>query len=199
MDEAQSGDESTRTATQGTGRAARAAREWLGWIVLAAGAVLCVLGWYGISGERYVEQQLPFLASATVPGAALIVAGAVLAAPLRAPGRREELTDHRVARLYALLVEPEPGAPRAGAPPPPPAGGPLAVPAGTVYHRPGCALIAGRPAAAPVDAAAVRERGLTPCRLCDPPEPGAGPPGEPAPGPPGPSPGLTGPAPEPGG
>ncbi|MYW00804.1 hypothetical protein GT354_21460, partial [Streptomyces sp. SID3343] len=49
-----------------------------GWLVALCGALLCVLGWYGVSGERYEARQVPYLASATIPGAALIVAGAVL-------------------------------------------------------------------------------------------------------------------------
>ncbi|MBM7173531.1 hypothetical protein JQK87_35130, partial [Streptomyces sp. G44] len=49
---------------------------WAACAALAGGAVLCVLGWYGVSGERFAERQLPYLASCTVPGAALIVAGA---------------------------------------------------------------------------------------------------------------------------
>ncbi|MFF8770870.1 hypothetical protein [Kitasatospora sp. NPDC015120] len=183
MDESQSGRPRTAhrpkdavTRAVRSARSARRAREggggWAGWTLVAVGAVLCVLGWYGVSGERFVEQQIPYLASATVPGAALIVAGVVLVA-LRPPGRIRPpsgatVTDRRIAHLYALLVEPgEPGEP-AG----PPEGGadgpPLAVPGGTLYHRPGCPLVAGKPTAAPVDAAAVRERGLAPCRLCDP-------------------------------
>lgn len=50
----------------------------LGWYVAVLGVPLCVVGWYGVSGERLAARQLPYLASATVPGAALIVAGAVL-------------------------------------------------------------------------------------------------------------------------
>ncbi|MEU4738468.1 hypothetical protein AB0G31_26180, partial [Streptomyces fradiae] len=50
---------------------------WGGLTALAVGAVLCVLGWYGASGEHVAERQLPYLASGTVPGAALVVAGAV--------------------------------------------------------------------------------------------------------------------------
>ncbi|MGW3407516.1 hypothetical protein ACWDPI_39775, partial [Streptomyces zhihengii] len=65
---------------------------WLYWGGIAAavcGAVLCVLGWYGVSGEPTAARQLPYLASATVPGAALLVAGAVLlaaSARVRPPG-----------------------------------------------------------------------------------------------------------------
>ncbi|MFE6050683.1 hypothetical protein ACFQ6N_08010 [Kitasatospora sp. NPDC056446] len=85
----------------------RGAREWTGRLLVAAGAVLCVLGWYGASGERFVEQQIPYLASSSIPGAALIVAGALLVA-LRPPPppEDEDLTPQRVERLYELLVEP---------------------------------------------------------------------------------------------
>ncbi|MFF7456916.1 hypothetical protein [Kitasatospora sp. NPDC008115] len=183
MDESQSGRQSTANRSKAVAASAvRSAREsggWAGWALVAVGAVLCVLGWYGVSGERFVEQQIPYLASATVPGAALIVAGVVLAA-LRPSGRARAgpapstssavtadatATDRRIEHLYALLVEPgEPAGPAETA-----ATGPLlAVPGGTLYHRPDCPLVAGKPAAAPVDHSAVRERGLTPCRLCDP-------------------------------
>ncbi|WP_308437527.1 hypothetical protein [Kitasatospora xanthocidica] len=161
--------------------------------------MLCVLGWYGVSGERFVEQQVPYLASSTIPGAALIVAGTLLVA-LRPPSppERRELTDRRVERLYELLVEPSddgpphdgpPDAPPADAPPPdaappgtrPPEGW-LAVPEGTRYHRPDCPLVTGKARAAPVDAAAVQARGLTPCPLCSPPATGPGPDPGPDPG-----------------
>ncbi|MEU8920178.1 hypothetical protein AB0D10_04470 [Kitasatospora sp. NPDC048545] len=115
MDESQSDGEITRNAPKGSpfrggafrGGALRGAREWVGWLLVAAGAVLCVLGWYGVSGEPFVEQQVPYLASSTIPGAALIVAGAVVVA-LRPPAPPEHggLTDRRVERLYELLVEP---------------------------------------------------------------------------------------------
>ncbi|MFF7991461.1 hypothetical protein ACFZDG_16915 [Kitasatospora xanthocidica] len=226
MDESQSSGEITRNAPKGSpvrggalrsgafrsgafrSGAFRGAREWAGWLLVAAGAVLCVLGWYGVSGERFVEQQIPYLASSTIPGAALIVAGTLLVA-LRPPSppERQELTDRRVERLYELLVEPpddEPpdhgppddgpsGAPAPDAPPSgtrptegwPTEGWPtegwLAVPEGTRYHRPDCPLVTGKTRAAPVDAATVLARGLTPCPLCSPPATGPGP--GPGPGP----------------
>ncbi|WP_370221929.1 hypothetical protein [Kitasatospora sp. MAP12-22] len=131
---------------------------------------MCVLGWYAVSGERLTARQLPYLASATAPGAALIVAGVVWAA-LRTPG---------AGRADALTVGPTPaestavdwrppevwtdtggGAAVAG-------GGLVAVPGGTLCHRPGCPLVAGKPQAVPVDGAAVRARGLAPCPVCEP-------------------------------
>lgn len=144
---------------------ARAAREWSGWFVLAAGAVLSVLGWYGVAGESVIEQQLPYLASATIPGAAMIVAGAVLIAAR--PTHRPTPADPRIETLYTLLVtdtdEPQPAPPQ---PDPPTL---LAIPGGTLYHRRDCPLVAGKPTAEPVNAAAIAERGLAPCPVCEPP------------------------------
>ncbi|MGN9795309.1 hypothetical protein ACTMTU_29990 [Streptomyces sp. OZ13] len=43
---------------------------WGGIAAVACGAVLCVVGWYGVSGKRVTERPLPCLVSATVPGGA---------------------------------------------------------------------------------------------------------------------------------
>ena len=151
-------------------RLARAVREWSGWFVVAAGAVLCVLGWYGVSGESVAEQQLPYLASATIPGAAMIVAGAVLIASR--PARRGDRADERIETLYTLLVADADSAdaPARGAAPDDSATL-LAVPGGTLYHRRDCPLVADKPTAEVVDAAAVAERSLVPCPVCEPPAP----------------------------
>jgi len=165
------------------------ALRWGSWAALAAGAVLCAVGWYGVSGERFAERQIPYLASCTIPGAALIVAGAVLLS------RGDQgLAAARVEELYGLLVAAD-GEGTGGAAGPGPRSGPgdgteggigagsggagpyLAVPGGTLYHRPGCALVAGKPGAVPVpDPAGAADpaegggegRALTPCPVCEP-------------------------------
>ncbi|MFF3109441.1 hypothetical protein ACFVSN_09650 [Kitasatospora sp. NPDC057904] len=208
MDESQSGGRTARNAARESPvrrgarrpRALRGTREWAGWLLVAAGAVLCVLGWYGVSGERFAEQQIPYLASSTIPGAALIVAGAVLVALRQPPpSGRGDPTDLRVERLYALLIEPdgpndpdepdEPGEPdepdepgAAGEPsfsPESESCGWLAVPGGTHYHRPDCPLVAGKDTAVRVGPEAVRTRGLTACPVCEPPTTPDGDPGAP--------------------
>ncbi|MFE0651792.1 hypothetical protein ACFVZH_24700 [Streptomyces sp. NPDC059534] len=122
---------------------------WSGLAAAAAGAVLCVLGWYGMSGERFAERQLPYLASCTVPGAALIVAGAVLTG---------------TATLLSPVRPPEPAPPEAAETPPPADDGPpLRVPGGTLAHRPDCPLVAGKAEATEAGAAA-----LDPCPVCEP-------------------------------
>ncbi|MGW6391934.1 hypothetical protein ACWFR1_15815 [Streptomyces sp. NPDC055103] len=121
---------------------------WGGVAAAAGGAVLCVLGWYGISGERFAERQLPYLASCTVPGAALIVAGAVLVA----------------ATLLLPAPSPLPAPPEPAETPPPSSDGPpLRVPGGTLAHRPDCPLVAGR-----AEATAAGDAALEPCPICEP-------------------------------
>ena len=82
-----------------------------GWLAAGLGAVLEVLGWYGVSGQAAVAEQLPYLASASIPGAALLVGGLVLVGAERVRGRAgaaDEATARRVAELHGLLVEPVP-------------------------------------------------------------------------------------------
>ncbi|HEY9369779.1 hypothetical protein [Streptomyces sp.] len=124
---------------------------WAGLAAVAAGAVLCAVGWYGVSGERFAERQLPWLASGTVPGAALIVAGAVLMATgFQAGGPATE----------DIAPEAEPGSEPPG---PSSTEPPVRVPGGTLAHRPDCPLVAGRPEAVPVG-----DEALDPCPVCEP-------------------------------
>ncbi|MFJ5078112.1 hypothetical protein ACIP8Z_26390 [Streptomyces sp. NPDC088553] len=143
---------------------------WSGLVAAAGGAVLCVLGWYGISGERFAERQLPYLASCTVPGAALIVAGAILvvasyAPPVRPPEPRGPGTaaEGPATEGGPTTAEGPEAADGPETPPPSSDGPPLRVPGGTLAHRPDCPLIAGKPEATEVGDAA-----LAPCPVCEP-------------------------------
>jgi hypothetical protein len=158
----------TRLRTLRPRRPAREAlREQLGWTVVAVGAGLCFLGWYGVSGERYTAQQLPYLASATAPGAALLLGGFGLLAARQRRAERPTAEQERMIRqlelLYRLLTEEATTAQQPG-----PASAPqlLAVPGGRTYHRADCLLLQGRDDARP---AAPGRTGLNPCPLCDPP------------------------------
>ncbi|MCH0539549.1 hypothetical protein I3F58_08210 [Streptomyces sp. MUM 203J] len=128
---------------------------WAGVTALAAGAVLCVLGWYGASGERFAERQLPYLASSTVPGAALLVAGAVWTTAALVTGvwegwlrGTEGLGPETGTEAGFRPSSPEP---------------PVRLPGGTLAHRPDCPLVAGKPGLVPAGGA-----GLEPCPVCEP-------------------------------
>ena len=130
----------------------------LGWVVTAAGAALLVVGWYGISGESVVAKQLPYLASATIPGAALVVAGLLLAARSQTGERDRQL----LADLHAALLTSQPSpAPQLAD------DGIWATAQGRTYHRAGCPL--ARHGADQITEVEVRERGLEPCPVCEPP------------------------------
>jgi hypothetical protein len=144
---------------------------WGGIAAVACGAVMCVVGWYGVSGERVAERQLPYLASATVPGSALLVAGAVLIAAgavlrvgVRAEGGPARPGDDPSDDDGSGTVRADAAPPPGPAPDGPSSDGPpLRVPGGTLAHRPDCPLVAGKPEALPAGDAE-----LEPCPVCEP-------------------------------
>jgi hypothetical protein len=79
----------------------RRTRLALGGAVGFGGVLLLVLGWYLISGEAIAAKQLPYLASASIPGAVLVVCGFLLALS----AMTDSDTARRVAELHALLTE----------------------------------------------------------------------------------------------
>jgi hypothetical protein len=79
----------------------RRTRLALGGAVGFAGVLLLVVGWYLISGEAVAAKQLPYLASASLPGAVLVVCGVVVALS----GTTDPDTARRIAELHALLTE----------------------------------------------------------------------------------------------
>lgn len=158
------------------------------YALIVVGLTLELLGWYGISGKAIVAQQLPYLASASLPGVALVITGAVLAAADRTR-RDHERTAQLVATLYELLTEelsPEPHRPGAPAIHHPDAAPTdtrpgtsaatsgtelVALEGGSRYHRAGCALVAGKPSVRSVAATHTADLGLSPCPVCEPPSP----------------------------
>jgi hypothetical protein len=81
----------------------RRARYSVGGALAFVGVLLLVLGWYLISGEAVAAKQTPYLASASVPGAVLVVCGFLLA--LTGPSERDAEAARRIAELHALLTE----------------------------------------------------------------------------------------------
>lgn len=157
-----------------------AGRAWFGTALALAGAVLLFLGWYGVSGRASIGEQMPYLASGSIPGAALVVAAAVVLAS-ESTQRATQRTDALVAELHTLLVVEEEAAVEAA-----PVATVMAVvetsrepdavvalPAGEYYHRAGCALVADKSGVEPLDAAAIDRRRLSACPVCEPDRPTA--------------------------
>jgi hypothetical protein len=155
-----------------------AVRPVLGWVLVAAGAIALLVGWYGVSGESLTAKQLPYLVSGGLTGIALvIIAGVFLATDdIRRQFDRIGELERKVDELHALFTTDLAGPIPAARPSAATTAGPgelVALPAGTSYHRVGCALVAGKSAVVPADAAQVRTRGLRPCRVCTPDPPRA--------------------------
>jgi hypothetical protein len=138
---------------------------WLGAVLVVAGAASLIAGWWGISGEAVVALQMSYVASASIPGAAMVIAGAVL---LSGESARRNAADsaQMIATLYDLLTAASPVAPETAVADD---GQTLVVvPGGNRYHRAGCALVEGKPGVTTVDATAVVGQGLQPCPVCNP-------------------------------
>lgn len=156
-----------------------AIRPVFGWVLVALGALALFLGWYGVSGEALTAKQLPYLVSGGLTGIALVImAGVFLATEdvRRQLGRVDDL-QRKIDDLYSLFVEElaatapdsesaatQPGISGDSAF--------VALPSGSSFHVPGCALVAGKSAVSPVDERAIHVRKLRPCRVCDPPAAG---------------------------
>lgn len=148
-------------------------RPVVGWVLAGLGALALFLGWYGVSGQTLTAKQLPYLVSGGLTGIALIVlAGVFLATEdVRRQLGRLDRVEQQMAQLYALFVEDLANSELPASLPASRQTGEavLALPNGTSYHRSGCALISGKPAAATVDASDIHRRALRPCRVCTPP------------------------------
>ena len=149
-----------------------AVRPVLGWVLAALGALALFLGWYGVSGESLTSKQLPYLVSGGLTGIALVVVASVFLATEDVRRQLSQVDELRrkVDDLYALFVEElaTPAVPAAAPTTTVPAGTLVALPSGTSFHKPDCALVTGKTEAAAVDARAIRARKLRPCRVCGP-------------------------------
>lgn len=146
------------------------ALHWAGSILLPTGVVIILLGWYGASHTSYEFEQVPYLISGGILGAAVSVVGGFLyfgywISRVVDEGRRERRdVVELLARLDGRLATIEAASVAADRPS---ANGTrlVATPAGTLVHRPDCSLVAGKPGLREVDA---RLPGLKPCKVCEP-------------------------------
>ncbi len=129
----------------------------VGWVVAAVGIGMDVVGWYQISGQPTEAQQLPYLASATIPGAALIVAGAVLIAARR---RAEQGGSRGGIEGLAGAGSTQARSGRRD--------GLWALPDGSYLHRGDCPLLDGKPEAFEVSRDADGSAPSRACHICEP-------------------------------
>ena len=151
---------------------ADASRPWVGWILIAAAALLMIIGYFGVSRESLPAKQIPYLLSGGIGGILLAVLGAYFLATqeLRNDSGRLDRLELMVEELHrALLTRSDApngnGAATSAAEAP--ARRVSVVEGGQLFHRGDCALIAGKESSDMTPAAAKR-RGLRPCPACTP-------------------------------
>jgi hypothetical protein len=147
----------------------------LGWILLAVGAILLLVGYLGVSREALPGKQIPYLVSGGIGGMFLAVLGAYFLATqeLRRDSGRLDRLEQMVEDLHDALLR-RPDAPDLTAPAPSTNGTTtaaarkvFAVDGADLFHRRDCSMVAGKDAAELTPTAA-RKRGLQPCPLCAP-------------------------------
>lgn len=139
--------------------------------LVTAGFVLMFIAWNEAAGLDYVQGQVPYLLSGTLPGLALTLTGLTLALvqelrriAARVIERLERLEPAGATPVAALAEQPaQEAAPataviREG----------QVVATASTYHQPECHIVAGRADLTPMRPEDAGERGLTACRICEP-------------------------------
>ena len=151
-----------------------AVRPWLGWILVAAGALLMLFGYFGVSREAQPGKQIPYLVSGGIGGMFLAVLGAYFLGTqeLRRDSGRLDRLEGMVEELHGALLR------RPDAPDLTVANGTaqtaatatrrvVAVEGADLFHRVTCPMVADKDAVAMTPAAA-QKQGLQPCPSCTP-------------------------------
>lgn len=168
-----------------------AAAGWqaIGYVLVALGVLVLVIGWFGVSREGIVAKQLPYLVSGGIGGSFMLGIGALLLITheLRLDNRRLEAVEATLEELRDALLLPDDvtvatiaanGSQPVGRDEPvvapstngqaAPAPGPYVIVAGgSRFHDPGCSATTGK-AVTGIGLDDARSRGLQPCRLCEP-------------------------------
>ena len=155
--------------------AGKATRPWIGWVFIGIGALLILLGYFGVSREAIVAKQIPYLVSGGIGGMFLAVLGAYFLSTqeLRRDSGRLDRLEQMVEELHQALLR-RPDAPDLtalastnGAAKASPARKVFTTDGSDLFHRQGCSMVDGKEPAELTPAAA-RKRGLRPCPLCTP-------------------------------
>lgn len=160
---------------------ARAVRPYAGWILIGFGALVMLLGYFGVSRESIPAKQIPYLVSGGIGGVFLAVVGAYFLGTqeIRRDSGRLDRLERMVEELHQVLLR-RSDAPEVDVRSPQAANGKdsrngTAEPArrvyvvadGELFHRAGCALAEDKDTKELTPAAA-RKKGMRPCPACTP-------------------------------
>lgn len=164
-----------------------AVRPYVGWILIGCGALVMLIGYFGVSREAIPAKQIPYLVSGGIGGVFLAVVGAYFLGTqeMRKDSGRLDRLEQMVEDLHGALLR-RADAPTVAIPTPAEAAsgsngsrstsGATAAPArrvavvdgGEMFHRLQCAMVDGKREVEELTPAAARKRGLRPCSVCTP-------------------------------
>ena len=130
-----------------------------GGVCVAGGFVAVFLGWYGAAHTRDVTDQIPYVISGGLLGAALIILGgsfyfSFFVSRLHAATRRQTMAIELALGKIGVSAPAEEGSV-------------LVAPGGEWYHRAGCRLVEGKKTTA-IQTVEAQSGGLRPCLVCEP-------------------------------
>ncbi len=134
--------------------------------MLGLGGLLLFLAWNGAASWNHTPAQIPYLISGGLGGTALVVGGVALAVLHSLRRDLMSLGTKLDAVVEAVRVSSSTGAFAPSAVPD--ADGPRVVAGRTTYHDPQCHLVEDRDDLQVMAPESARDRGLAPCRICDP-------------------------------
>lgn len=149
-------------------------RPYLGYILIALGAILLLAGYLGVSREVIVARQIPYLVSGGLVGLAFITVGGrlLLIEDLRRDSGRLDRLEKAVQELHQVLLY-RPDAPSLTEPVAASTNGArpsklLVLPGGESFHRPDCPVVGDKSSGRSVTLETAQRKGLRACPLCQP-------------------------------
>ncbi len=149
----------------------RATRPVVGWVLVAIGVVMIVVGYIGVAHQVLVAKQIPYLVSGGILGVAVVGVGVMFIATeqVRHDADRLDHLERMVDELHHVLLS-RPDAPSAAVEEQPAqqlAAALVALPEGDRYHTDDCRVVQGKGVQS-VTARVIKRRSLAPCPLCEP-------------------------------
>ena len=131
--------------------------------LIVGGFLLMTLAWNGAASKDFVQGQIPYLISGGLPGLALVMSGIALLV-VQEMRRSAASMEARLDELVEIIAMSS----RNQGPTGVPANGDHVVAGRTSYHKATCHLVADRNDLQAMSRATAQERGLAPCRICEP-------------------------------
>jgi hypothetical protein len=149
-------------------------RPYLGYILIALGAVLLIAGYLGVSREVIVARQIPYLVSGGLVGLAAITLGSrlLLIEDLRRDAGRLDRVEKAVQELHQVLLyrpdAPSPSTVQASANGAAVPAKLTVLPGGESYHRSDCPVVGDKATGRSITLETAQRKGLHACPLCQP-------------------------------